>query len=183
MKSFGKKSRNKTLFAILPILLFVLAACDTGNKGGIACFDKPFAATVEGYVDGTFIKAEVFCDPTEHITKEIYNVITVTFNAPASLEGITVSLRSDNKATARLKNMEEDMPLYEKFVEPYVTLIPESEYSAIEKTDDGFKVMYNKEGSDLIYYFDADGYPKSVEGEATGRKVSLKIIKFTQNGK
>lgn len=182
MKIFSKKHIYKTLFALLTVLLGCLAACEIGGVEDVNCLKLPFSATVEGDVDGVKVKADVFCDPTEHLTKEIYNVMTVTFYAPESMDGITVSLRSDNKATVRLKNTEDEKPLYEKIIEPYLTLMPRAEYSTVEKTDDGFKIVYNADGCDLVYIFDEDGIPKSIEGEVRSRKVRLDIIKFDQKG-
>jgi hypothetical protein len=164
-------------------VIVCLSACEVGSVGNAGCFSEPFRATVEGVVDGMLVKAEIFCDPTEHNTKEIYNVMTVAFSSPESLEGITVSLRSDNKATVRLKDTEEELPLYREIVEPYLVMMPSTEYSIVEKSESGFTLNYNGDDRHLIYKFDHDGNPESIEGEARGKKVSLKIIKFDQNQK
>lgn len=182
MKRFTRKHINKTLFALLLAFAILLVACESRPELP-EHFGEPFRATVEGKVDGKEIKAEVFCDPTEHLTKEIYNVMTVTFSAPATLEGITVSLRSDGKATVRLKNAEEDMPLYNKLVEPYLALMPSSEYASLEKTADGYKIACEQNGGRFFYYFDVEGQPKSIEGKIFEREIRLNITKIIKINK
>ena len=182
MKRFTRKHINKTLFALLLAFAILLVACESRPELP-EYFEEPFRATVEGEVDGRVIKAEVLCDPTEHPTKEIYNVMTVTFSAPATLEGITVSLRSDGKATVRLKNTEEDLPLYDKLVEPYLTLMPGSEYASIEKSADGYKIACEQNGGRFFYYFDVEGQPKSIEGNIFEREIRLNITKITKINK
>ena len=182
MKHLTAKIINKTLFALLMCIIAFFVGCD-GNSNLLSCFNEPFRAVVEGEVDGRFVKAEVFCDPTEHLTKEIYNRLTVTFSCPEALDGITVSLRSDGKATVRLKDTEEDMPLYDKLVEPYLVLMPSAEYASLEKTANGFKTSCEQNGERIFYYFDAEGQPKSIEGKINGRKILFSIVKVDKMGK
>lgn len=182
---FFAKIENKTVFALFCFLgaIFVLfSACGALPEGAYFPQD-PFWVEAEGEIDGEQISVKVFCDPTDHMTKEIYNKLTVTFSAPKSLEGMTVSLRSDGKATIRLKNSEEELPLYSEIAEPYLALCPDGEYSSVKKTKQGYLVVYENESDRISYVFDNEGQPKSAEGEFLGHKISLNITKIYENSK
>ncbi len=183
MRSFVGKGAKRTLFAIFALFSIFFTACDDLPSDCLKYLDAPFFAEVEGEVDGVRVSALLYCDPTEHRTKEIYNKLTVTFLSPESLGGMTVSLRSDGKATLRLKDSEEDLPLYSGLAEPYLALSPEGEIYSQKKTAEGYEITY-KQGSDSVtYYFDADGVPKRAEGSVGGRKILLEITKIRNTSK
>lgn len=180
MTFFGEKSIKKTVFALLALFAVSLSSCEYMPRECLSQFESPFRAEVEGKIDGEAVAAEIFCDPTEHKTKEIYDRLTVTFLAPKSLEGITVTLRSDGKATVRLNNSEETLPLYSGFTEPFASLWQSPEPSAVRKTDDGYEIEFKEKDYDLTYFFDKDGQPTLIQGEAGGRAVQLNITNFEQ---
>ena len=183
MRAFYKKYLNKTVFAILLIVLSTFFGCEIGEDGYFTIPDEPFRLKVKGEVDGKPTEAEVYCDPTEHVTKEIYNKVIVSFISPSSLSGITVSLRSDGKATVRLKNTEEELPLYSALAEPYLALCPDKSYSSLKKTDNGTVVICENENGKLSYLFDSEGQIKSVEGEINDRKITFNVIKIYEKDK
>lgn len=181
MKVFFKKFQNKTVIAILLVIASSLCSCDVTDNG-IYPPNSRFWATVEGTVDGERVKATVFCDPTEHLTKEIYSKLSVTFAEPQSLEGITVTLRSDQKATLRLKGIEEDLPLYYNLSEPFSALMPSKEPSTIQKTDRGTLVTYGiSDNESISYLFDKSGTPISITGTYRSHNISLTVTKFSIN--
>lgn len=169
---------NFFLIIVSAVILGTLTSCEAAFDPFVN-YREPFRVNVSGTVDGTEIEAVVFCDPTEHLTKEIYNVLIVSFSLPKSLNGITVSLRSDGKATVRLKDTEEELPLYSDIAEPFLALCPKGEPESVERTESGgLKIVY-ADGEDKVnYIFDENGQMKKAEGEIKGRKVSLNIINF-----
>lgn len=180
MRSFVSKGAKRMIFAVLALFSIIFTACDDLPSDCLKCLDAPFFAEVEGEVDGAAVSALIYCDPTEHRTKEIYNKLTVTFLSPESLNGITVSLRSDGKATLRLKESEEELPLYSGLAEPYLALSPEGEIYSQKKTDQGYEITYKQGEDSVTYYFDASGVLKRAEGSIKSRKVLLQIIKIRQ---
>ena len=156
-----------------------LYSCDNLPNNCASKLKTPFRAEVEGEVDGDAIAATVYCDPTVHKTKEIYDKITVTFKGGA-LDGITVTLRSDNKATVRLRNFKEALPLYSGLVEPFTALCPETKPYSVKKTADGYEIVFKEKKMTVTCYFDGEGIIKRAEGEVCGRQVDLNVTKFEQ---
>ena len=97
---------RKTIIKIAcaAVVLAVLAVCAVACNGldPRIALDETFTANIEGEIDGREISARVYCDPTEHITKEIYVRMSVSLLSPESLRGVTLTLRSDGKASVRL---------------------------------------------------------------------------------
>lgn len=185
LKVFCAKTVNKTViafFCILGAVLFAFFGCETLTDD-IKVPKKPFFVEAFGEVDGKQVEVKAFVDPTLHSTKEIYNKLTVTFLKPTNLDGITVSLRSDGKATVRLNDIEEEMPYYGGLAQPYLVFLPSDEYSSVKKGDAGIEVVYGEGEERLVYVFGVDGQPKSVEGCFEGHKILLNITKICENGK
>lgn len=185
MREFFVICRNRTVvavFCVIGVVLFALFGCE-GLTENLTVPKKPFFVEAFGEVDGETVEIKVFCDPTTHSTKEIYNKLTVTFFAPTNFDGITVSLRSDGKATVRLSNIEEEMPYYEGLAEPYLVFLPSGEASSVKKVDMGTEVVYGDGEERLAYFFDADGQLKRIEGCFEGHKILLNITKICENGK
>ena len=180
MMQFGEKSIKRTIFAMLVVFSLTLASCEYMPRECLSQLEEPFRMQVEGEIDGGDVAAEIFCDPTEHKTREIYDRLTVTFLTPKSLEGITVTLRSDGKATVRLNNSEETLPLYSGLSEPFNSLWQSSEPYAVRKTDEGYEVEFREENFVLTYFFDKEGRLKGLVGDSYGRKVDLTVTKFDQ---
>ena len=169
--------------AVLTAAVTLLASCDSLPEVCRKGLDRPFWATVDGEVDGREVKAEVYCDPTEHKTKEIFNRLTVSFEKPLSLEGITVSLRSDGKATVRLRETSVEMPIYREMTEPYLALTPMGELYSQCRTSEGYEMTY-KQGEDAVtYYFGADGVLKCVKGRVDSRDFTLNVTNFRRINK
>lgn len=179
MKNFIRKHLKPTFFAILALFSVILASCDSLPAECLSKLEEPFRADVCGEVDGEKISAAVFCDPTEHKTKEIYDRVTVTFKEGA-LDGITATLRSDGKATVRLRNSRETLPLYSGLVEPFNSLCPETKPYSTKKTENGFEIVFKEDKMLVTCYFDRDGIIKSIDGEVNGRQVQLEITNFEQ---
>ena len=180
-KILGKMS-NKTVIAMLVLLSTCLCACD----GAFEEFDhlgSPFVAEISGEVDGIAVEAEIFCDPTEHKTKEIYNLMTVKFSAAESLEGVTVTLRSDGKATVRLRDMEEELPLYSGFAEPYLALCRGGEVFSRRKTEGGYEIVFVDGEDSVTLNLDEKKMPTEVCGSVNRRNFSLKVTNFQQSKK
>lgn len=179
MLFFTKSHLKTTFFAIFALLSITLCSCDTLPKDCRTQLEKPFKAEVEGEIDGVKISATVLCDPTEHKTKEIYDKTTVTFK-DGSLDGITVTLRSDGKATVRLRNSVENLPLYSGLAEPFTSLSPSVEPHSVKQTESGFEIVFKDDQLLTTCYFDKYGVIKKVEGRAYGREILLNITKFEQ---
>ena len=172
--------RAVLLGVALAALMLLLISCDSLPEECRKSLDRPFRATVEGEVDGKDVKAEVYCDPTEHRTKEIFNRLTVCFEDPQALAGITVSLRSDGKATVRLKDTSVEMPIYREMTEPYLALTPFGEMYSQSKTNDGYEMTYKQGEDSVTYYFGMDGVLKCVKGTVDSRNFVLNITNFRQ---
>ena len=182
MKRIFGKLMNRTVVAVLVLLPLCFCACDSAHKE-FEYLSLPFTAEVSGDVDGVAVSAEVFCDPTEHKTKEIYNWMTVKFSAPESLEGIVVTLRSDGRATIRLNGAEEELPLYSGFAEPYLALCCGGEIASRRKTEEGYEIVFSEGENSVILALDDKKVPVGVRGDVNGRNLSLKVIKFQQTQK
>ena len=181
MLKFWTKNKRRTVFALFGICLALTAlllGCD-GVAEWISFPEKPFFMSVEGVVDGGEISATVFCDPTEHKTKEIYNKLTVTFHSPAGLSGMTVSLRSDGKATVRLRDSEEESPLFSSMTEPYLFLF-ESEPYSVERVDGGYSMIVSRNNEQLKCAFDQNGELKKIKGRYFGHEIELFVTKICE---
>ena len=173
-------NKRVVVLVVLLAVALLLSSCDSLPEECRRSLDRPFRATVHGEVDGREVKAEVYCDPTEHKTKEIFNRLTVSFEEPRSLAGITVSLRSDGKATVRLKDTSVEMPIYREMTEPYLALTPFGELYSQSKTDDGYEMIYKRGDDEVTYYFGADGVLKRVKGRVDSRNFDLNVTNFRQ---
>lgn len=179
MLAFINKSAL-VLAAALTAAVLLLTSCDSLPEECRKSLDRPFRATVEGEVDGKDVRAEVYCDPAEHKTKEIFNRLTVSFEKPQALAGITVSLRSDGKATVRLKDTSVEMPIYREMTEPYIALTPMGEMYSQSKTENGYEMTYKQGEDSITYYFGADGVLKRVKGRVDSRNFDLNVTNFRQ---
>ena len=171
------------LIAVLTGILLLLASCDSLPEECRKSLGRPFWAKVEGEIDGREVMAEVYCDPTEHKTKEIFNRLIVRFDSPRALEGITVSLRSDGLATVRLKDTEVEMPIYREMTEPYLALTPFGELYSQNKTNNGYEMTYKQGGDTVTYYFGTDGVLKGARGTVDSRSFDLTVTNFRQISK
>ncbi len=72
MRDFWMLYAKKTVFAFLMLFAITSASCDKWQDDIFKVYLKPFFADVTGLVDGEEIKARIYCDPTDHKTKEIY---------------------------------------------------------------------------------------------------------------
>ena len=164
------------LIAVLTGFLLLLASCDSLPEECRKSLERPFWAKVEGEIDGREVMAEVYCDPTEHKTKEIFNRLIVRFDSPRALEGITVSLRSDGLATVRLKDTEVEMPIYRE-------MTPFGELYSQNKTNNGYEMTYKQGGDTVTYHFGTDGVLKGVRGTVDSRSFDLTVTNFRQTSK
>jgi hypothetical protein len=180
MRFIEKKCLKIAIFAIFTLFSLSTAACDTMPQECLSRLEKPFYAEVEGRFDEQSLSADIFCDPTEHKTREIYSVLTLTLHQPTSLDGITVTLRSDGKATVRLNTCTEEMPLYASISRPFAELFESPKPDRVIKTEQGIVIETADNGSTLRYHFDNDGIIKRIEGEVDGHQVDLNVIKFEQ---
>lgn len=177
---------NKKLIMVLIAIvmgILLLTSCDSLPSECRKSLECPFWADVEGIVDGREVRAEVYCDPTEHKTKEIFNRLTVSFTSPNALAGITVSLRSDDLATVRLKDTEVEMPIYREMTEPYLALTPFGELYSQKQTAAGYEVIYKQGADSVTYCFGADGVLTSVRGTVDSRSFDLTVKNFRQKSK
>ena len=180
MRFIEKNCVKWALFAALALFLLSLTSCDSTPGDCLERLKKPFYAEVEGRFDGQSLSADIFCDPAEHKTREIYSVLTLTLHQPTSLDGITVTLRSDGKATVRLNTCTEEMPLYSNISQPFAELFESPKPNRVIKTEQGIVIETVDNGSTLRYHFDNDGIIKRIEGEVDGHQVDLNVIKFEQ---
>ena len=179
MKFFTKNRPKTTFFAILALLSIILCSCDTLPRDCRSQLESPFKADIDGEIDGEKISATVICDPTEHKTKEIYDRLTVTFK-DGSLDGITVTLRSDGKATVRLRSSIENLPLYSGLAEPFTSLSPSAEPYSVKQTESGFEIVFKDDNLLTTCYFDKDGVITKVEGNISGREILFNVTNFEQ---
>ncbi len=180
MKIFTINNTKWTVFAIFIAIAASLCSCDYLPAECSSYLESPFRADAEGEINGERISAELYCDPTEHKTKEIYNRLIITFKSGKGLEGITVSLRSDGLATVRLRGTTEELPLYSGLAQPFTALCPQSEPYAIRKTEGGCEIEYRDGDSWAILFFDESGVIKRVNGEILSRHLDLNVTNFEQ---
>ena len=183
MSVFDCLKKGAFWVSVLSMALALFVSCDSLPAECKKSLERPFWARVEGEIDGGNVVAEVYCDPTEHKTKEIYNRLTVSFIEPRALSGIRVSLRSDGLATLRLKDTEVETPIYREMTEPYLALTPFGELNSQKQTATGYEVTYKRGEEHVTYYFGTDGVLTGVKGTVDSRSFDLKVTAFRQISK
>ena len=167
---------NKTGFALLLIFSLCFSTACVGNGAPFNIPSEPFRALVEGVVDGESVKAEVYCDPSEHKTKEIYEKVVVKFTYPEKLCGITATLLSSGEGFVRYGNITCSSPYFAKMSELYLFLAPSGEPYSIEKNaNGGYNATYVNEKDKIVYVFNADGEICNAEGKWGEKSFSFKI--------
>jgi len=178
---------RKTIIKIACVALAVavLAACAVACDGldPRISLDSAFTANIEGEIDGREISARVYCDLSEHITKEIYVRMSVSLLSPESLRGVTLTLRSDGKASARLGQNTVEGAYIDGMIAPFLASFPDGEYSSVEKGEEGFLAIWRKGEDTVEISFDINGVPKSAKGYVGARKISFVITNFCEKGK
>lgn len=173
----------KALCAAIILLTVTVCVVSCDAFDARVKLDKAFTANVEGEIDGRKISARVYCDPTEHITKEIYVRLSVSMLTPASLQGVTLTLRSDGKASIRLGQNTVEGANIDGMLAPFLAIFPDGEYSSVEKNDGGFLATWRRGSDAVTLNFDKDMVPKSAEGCVGGRIFSLNITDFCEKDK
>ena len=170
--------KNKTVFAILAFLSFALIAASCAkNDGSIPEYmSKPFLVDIEGEIDGTLVSARVFCDPTEHLTKEIYEKMIISFSSPESLSGVTVTLISSGKCITRLGDAVSKEYSSESISDFFDILSPQNTATRIKKEPDGKTIAeYEDKGGIATYIFDENRLLIAFKGEKNGRFFSFNV--------
>lgn len=158
---------NKTVFAILTVMILTLCtvACHISDSDILTHMKSPFLMELRGEVDEEEVSARVYCDPTEHLTKEIYEKMIITFSAPESLEGITLSCLSNGNVIARLGNIvSEEYPSDTASIF-FDVLCPQAAPTRIKKDAEGKTVAeYENSKGKIEYIFDKDGQLSKING-------------------
>ena len=140
---------------------------------------EPFFMEVDGEIDGVAFAARVYCDLTEHLTKEIYEKMIISFLSPEGLDGITVTLLSSGKCITRLGDAVSEKYVSESVCDIFEIFSPEKEFTRIKKGSDKTVVEYEDERGITIYVLDENNLPIRIEGERNGRffRFDIKSIK------
>lgn len=182
MKGFFGFFNKRTVFAFLTVLLLLLVSCENCGIEYGSYLDEPFFASISGVVDGIEVKAEIYCDPTEHLSREIYEKLIVRFLSPASLEGLTVTLLSSGEGIVRLGDVVPEGESFDDIADPFLALCPSGEPSSVRKEENGeVTVIYKSSEKDLTYTFDKDGVVKNVKGVQNGREIDLTVGEIRGN--
>lgn len=176
MRDFWMLYAKKTVFAFLMLFAIASVSCDKWQNDVLEVCLKPFFADVTGLVDGEEIKAQIYCDPSEHKTKEVYERLVVTFQAPEGLDGVTVTLLSSGDGFVRFENVISKDPYYAPMTEAFSTLFLTGEPLSVKRKENGSLILrYADSTRDLTYVFDPKGALKQIEGTQNRRNISLKL--------
>jgi hypothetical protein len=167
---------KKTVFAFFMLFAISAVSCDSMTDDCIDSLKHPFFADVCGTVDGEIIEAKIYCDPSDHKTKEIYEKLIVTFSSPEGLEGVTVTLLSSGEGLVRFENVISKDPYYAPMTELFSSLFISGEPLTVKREDDGNMTLCYKDAErDLTYTFDSQCNLTLIEGSQNGKTISLRI--------
>ncbi len=177
MRGKGLFLINKTVVAILTalMLLTLLVSCKGEGEKLFGYMNEPFFMEIGGEIDGVAFEARVYCDPTEHLTKEIFEKMIISFSSPKELDGITVSLLSSGKCITRLGSIVSSEYVSENICDIFEMFSPEKEMTRIKKEVDKTVVEFEDEKGITVYIFDENNRPVRIEGERKGRFLGFDI--------
>ena len=168
---------NKTVVALISLALLVavtLAGCE-GYPDLTSLARSPFKAEVVGTVDGIELCGEIYCDPTPHSSDDVYERLTVSFTSPATLSGMTVSLRSDGKGYVRLGDTVAEDGWFADMAYPFLFVCPSGEPLRIDNDGEEIVAVFDGGEGNLTYTFDQSGNLKRVSGAVGDREIDLKV--------
>ena len=158
---------NKTVFAILTVIILLISAtsCEGGGRELFGYMNEPFFMEIDGDIDGISICAGAFCDPTEHLTKEIYEKMIISFSAPESLCGMNVTYLSDGKSILRMGEIVSEESVSKNISLLFSIFSPSQDMTRIRKESGGYTVAeYESEDGIVSYIFDEDGELFEISG-------------------
>lgn len=138
--------------------------------------EAPFSARAKGEVDGVSVEVILHMDPVPHNTKEIYDKLTVTYLAPASLRGITVSLRSDGTSSARLGDLVLGEQNVRGMLEIFLLLCPNEPPSSLQM--EGEHLVVNFDEYTLTFLRDGE-FPVQMQGTWGERRFLLVLSDYS----
>ncbi|MBQ8410099.1 MAG: hypothetical protein IJY39_14675 [Clostridia bacterium] len=172
------KGRRLAIIGVLLCLTLLMSCGTKGLRDPFAYCDRPFSVTVEGTVDGVYMKAFLQCDFSEQSTEEQRAIMNVSYLAPESLCGIVLTLYANGQTSARLGNMQLGDQSLEGMAEPLLFLYSEDEIAAV-RIEDGMHILELVSDGKLTLSFDGQGgCPVSAVGMYRGREVSLRFSDF-----
>lgn len=177
-----KPKMRIAVFCMVLIIMVTASSCEMGKMDLFSYCDAPFSAVVEGEVGGMYVRALLQCDFSTHDTKEIYTVMNMSYLAPESMAGITLTLTSDGVLSSRLGNVAVKSPNLAGLMEPYLRLCVEEDYTSVIKTESGYSVHIEDAEKSLFYRFDTEGKLTGLQGELDGKALDLRIS-MSQKGK
>ena len=177
VRDFWMIYAKKTVFAFLMLFALSAVSCDGAYAYSEDAFNRPFFADVSGNIDGEEVSAKIYCDPSDHKTKEIYEKLIITFSSPEGLEGVTVTLMSSGEGYVRFENVISKEPYYAPMTDMFSSLLISGEPLSIEKDSSGDMILrYADIGKDLTYVFSGERVLKEINGTQGRRKISLKLF-------
>ena len=176
MRDFWMIYAKKTVFAFLMLFAISAVSCDGIYGYSRDNISRPFFADISGEIDGVGIYAKIYCDPSEHKTKEIYEKLIVTFDSPEGLDGVTVTLLSSGEGFVRFENVISKDPYYAPMTDMFSSLFISGDPLSVQKESNGdLSVRYKNSGRDITYTFDEKYTPKEINGTQNGRKIAFKL--------
>ncbi len=159
----------------LVLLLVSLFGCKDAATDPFAFADAPFTAAISGVWDGKPVEVQLFYHgKLAEGGEEDRPLLTVSYRAPESLRGLTVTLFEDHHTEARLGESQKRGD-YFYAVAPFLSLLPDGRYDSIKR--EGEKTVVKK--GNLTYRFER-GVPVGVSGEMEGRVLDLVVISLKQ---
>jgi len=164
-----------TVFAAICLILVTHVSCKGVESDLFAYSKESFSAKVEGSVDGIAIEAIVHFEAAGE--GEQSRIMTVSYLAPESLKGLTVSIYSDGTARSRLGNTEIDGGIFHGFAEPFSAIRPSGDYSSVNlDSEENATVEFINDKESVKYYFKkGTRLPVKIEGRVSGRQISVRL--------
>lgn len=164
-------------FLLLCILVFGFGMNSCGGaatKDRFAYTDRNFDAKISGNIDGKEFSVILKNRPN---AAEDECATVLSFESPASLNGLVLSRDTEGICEARLYELILQDFKADGLFEPFLSLLYSGEISSVKKTEKGDTVIrVNDATFDLEYTFPKGyEYPYSIKGNVGGREIELFI--------
>ena len=162
-------------FLLLCVLVFGFGMNACGGDASRDRFDfakRDFNAKICGTVSGDEVETVLQSRPSA--TDGEYDV-SLSYNSPDSLAGLTVSRKTTGIYEARLGELVMHDFKADGLLEPFLTLLYQGPAHSVARNKDGIiTIKVNTEKYDLEYLFPQGyKYPQSIKGTVDGRKIEL----------
>ncbi len=174
MSIWMKIFRYATGLAVLGLFLGLLG-CGSTAADYFAYAEAPFTAAVEGIVDGERVVVQLYYHGERNAEgEEPAPLLTVSYRAPESLKGLTVTLYEDGSTDARLGDRRKQGD-FSHVIAPFRAFLYCGDYDSIHQEGERTSLTVKA----LTYRFES-GVLQGVAGDIYGRQLDLVVTSLKQ---